>query len=323
MLIPQRFKKVFITGGAGFIGSHIADILTMEGKDVVVFDNLSSGKMNFLGKATKKPNFRLAKGDLLNIKDLNKSLDKDTSLVIHLAANPDISKGIKDPSLDFNKTIVATFNLLNEMKDKGISNLVYFSGSGVYGDVGNTFTKENHGPLLPVSMYGASKLSAEALISAFSNLFKIKAWIFRPANIIGNRATHGVIFDFIKRLKENPKELVILGNGKQSKSYIHVSDVIKAVSVAVNKSKDKINIFNIASNDFITVNEIADNVIEAMGLKNVKITHTEGKIGWPGDVAVVRINSSKIRKIGWKEKYNSAMAVKKTVSDLLKNDNHI
>ncbi|HEY4503960.1 MAG TPA: NAD-dependent epimerase/dehydratase family protein [Candidatus Paceibacterota bacterium] len=318
MSISKKYQKIFITGGAGFIGSHFADALVAEKRQVIVFDNLSSGKMKFLEKSLTHKNFKFIKGDLLNQGQISRAIPKDTDLVIHLAANPDISKGIKDPSLDFNQTIMATFNLLQEIKIKGIKNIVYFSGSGVYGDAGDTFTSESYGPLLPVSMYGASKLGAEGLISAFSNLFDIRAWIFRPANIIGDRATHGVIFDFINKLKKNPSELVILGDGKQSKSYIYISDVLNAVFLALkNTNKNRINIYNIASKSFINVNEIAECVIEAMRLKKVNIVHTKGKIGWVGDVAIVRIDSKKIRDIGWNEKFTSEMAVEKTSQDLL------
>ena len=318
MRLPKKYKKIFISGGAGFIGSHMTNALVNEKKHVIVFDNLSSGKKSFLKKPSSKKSFRLVRGDLLDPKDIARALPADIDLVIHLAANPDISKGIETPRLDFDQTIVATFNLLQEMRNKKIKALVYFSGSGVYGDLGIAFSKETHGPLLPVSMYGASKLSAEALISAFSHLFGIQVWIFRPANIIGHHATHGVIFDFLKRLKKNPGELLILGDGKQSKSYLHVSDILNAVATSVNKSRDRINIFNIASNSFITVNEIAEHAIREMKLKNVKIAHTAGKIGWPGDVPIVRIHSAKIRRIGWKEKHNSHKAVQKTIKDILK-----
>jgi UDP-glucose 4-epimerase len=165
-------------------------------------------------------------------------------------------------------------------------------------------------------MYGASKLSAEALISAFSNLFCIQAWIVRPANIIGDRATHGVILDFLTRLKKNPHQLIILGDGNQSKSYLYISDVLSAVSLVLQKGRERVNLFNIASTSFITVNEIAACAVQSMGLTNVKIKHTKGNVGWPGDVPIVRIDSNKLRRIGWKEKYNSSMAVQKTIKDL-------
>jgi UDP-glucose 4-epimerase len=316
MHIPKKYKRIFITGGAGFIGSHITDALVADKKDVIVFDNFSSGKKEFLKKSLGKKNLRIIRGDLLNPKQLAQALSANIDLVIHLAANPDISQGVKNPRLDFDQTINATFNLLQEMKNKGVQNLVYFSGSGVYGDVGSFFTKENHGPLLPISMYGASKLSAEALISAFSNLFCIQAWIVRPANIIGDRATHGVILDFLTRLKKNPHQLIILGDGNQSKSYLYISDVLSAVSLVLQKGRERVNLFNIASTSFITVNEIAACAVQSMGLTNVKIKHTKGNVGWPGDVPIVRIDSNKLRRIGWKEKYNSSMAVQKTIKDL-------
>ncbi len=317
MAIPSKFKKIFITGGAGFIGSHLVDILVSEKRQVIVFDNLSSGKKDFLKKSASKKNFKLVEGDMLNPAQIKTALPEDTDLVVHLASNPDISKGIHDPTLDFNQTTIATFNLLQEMKEKKIKNLIFFSGSGIYGDVGKVFTKENYGPLLPISMYGATKLSAEGLVSAFSNLFGIHAVIFRPANIIGGRATHGVVFDFLAKLKKNPNELQILGDGKQSKSYLYVDDVLDAVFIALRKTRGRIAVYNIASTSFITVNEIASSAISALGLKDVKIAHTKGKIGWPGDIPIVRIDSAKIRKIGWKEKFSSRQAVKKTLRDLL------
>ena len=318
MKIPDIYKHILVTGGAGFIGSHIVDKLLEMGKTVRTFDNLTSGKKDFFEQHLNNPNFKFISGDLLKKEDLDKAFIEKIDLVIHLAANPDISKGIKDPTLDFNQTIIATFNLLMEMKENKVKNLVYFSGSGVYGDVGDKFTTESFGPLLPVSMYGASKLSAEAMISAFSNLFDIRTWIFSPANIVGDRATHGVIFDFIKRLKENPNSLTILGDGNQSKSYLYVSDVIEAIFMALEKTHEQINLFNIASKSFITVNEIAEIAIQELNLKNVKITHTEGKLGWPGDIPVVRIENEKLKELGWKPKLNSFEAVKKTAQILSK-----
>ena len=317
MLLPKKYKNIFITGGAGFIGSHIVDALVDDGKNVTVFDNLSSGKKEFLQNVLTRKNFKLKIGDLLNPSSLEKSLDENTDIVFHLAANPDISKGITDPTIDFQQTIVATFNLLQEMKKKNIKHLVYFSGSGVYGDQGEKYIDETYGPLLPVSMYGASKLSAEGLIAAFSNLFGIQVWIFRPANIIGDRLTHGVIFDFINKLKQNPHHLQILGDGKQSKSYLYVSDVLDAVFLAVKRTNQQIHLFNIASNSFISVNDIAKYVIQEMQIPHVKIQHTKGKIGWPGDVPIVRISNANLYKLGWKEKFSSKQAVIQTLKEVV------
>lgn len=320
MTIPDNFKNILITGGAGFIGSHIVDNLLMMGRSVVVLDNLSSGRMDFLNQHLKNPNFKFIKGDLLIEEDLDKAFDKTIDTVIHLAANPDISMGIKDPTVDFNQTINATFKILLKMKGKEIKKIIFFSGSGVYGDVGNKFTAENFGPLLPVSMYGASKLAAEALISAFSHLFGIKAWIFRPANIVGDRATHGVVFDFINKLKNNPKMLTILGDGNQSKSYIYIDDVLSALWLVLNIANQQYNIFNLTSNSFITVNEIAETVIAVLGLNKVKIVHTKGKVGWPGDIPKVRLSSKKMDDLGWKPKYSSSEAIRKTAQVLNENE---
>jgi UDP-glucose 4-epimerase len=255
--------------------------------------------------------------DLLDAKELQKELPHDVDTVFHLAANSDIMRGAADPQIDFENTSHATFNLLNSMRLNGVKKIFYTSGSGVYGDVGSKNTAETFGPLLPVSMYGATKLSAEAMISSFVNLYDMKAWILRPANIIGPRATHGVIFDFINRLKKDPSTLPILGDGTQSKSYLYVQDVIEAINLVWKKVKESVSLFNIASNSYITVNEIADIVIKEMKLTNVKITHTKGNRGWKGDVPVVRISNAKINKLGWKSKHTSRQAVIQTVRELL------
>ncbi|MDD5489267.1 MAG: SDR family NAD(P)-dependent oxidoreductase [Candidatus Moranbacteria bacterium] len=310
--------KILVTGGAGFIGSHLVDHLLREGHEVKVYDNLSGGNRDFLKHHEKNKRFAFVKADLADRKTLRKE-SKKIEMVFHLAANSDISKGISDPSLDFEQTTHHTFNLLQAMKENGVKKIFFTSGSGIYGDVGSTYTKENFGPLIPVSMYGATKLSAEAMIFAFSNFFDIQVWVLRPANIIGPRLTHGVVFDFVKRLKKDSKKLQILGDGRQSKSYLYVLDVIRAIDLVTKKAKQKINIFNIASNSFITVNSIADVITKEMNI-NPKRSWTGGKIGWKGDVAKVRINNSKITKLGWKPKYNSRQAVQKTVRVVLGKD---
>jgi len=309
-------KKILITGGAGFIGSQLADYYLEKRYKVLVFDNLSWGKKEFFIHNKNNPKYKFIKLDLLDYDDLLKNLPKDIDTVFHLAANSDISRSAKDPEIDLKNTTIATFNVLSAMRMKKLKNIFYFSGSGVYGDVGNKYTSETFGPLCPVSMYGATKLSAEAMISAYAHLFDMRAWILRPANIIGPRATHGVIFDFINKLKKNSKKLVILGNGKQSKSYLYVEDVIEAVDLVWNKAKDRVNILNIASNSFITVTQIANEIIKQMGLKDTKLEYTGGNVGWKGDVPVVRIDNKKIERLGWKSKHTSKQAVRKTISDL-------
>jgi len=303
--------KCLVTGGAGFIGSHLVDHLIKKGHSVKVYDNLSGGKYAFLKHHEKNKKFIFVKADLQDIKTLRKET-KNIDMVYHLAANSDISKGISDPSIDYKQTISNTFNLLQCIKENRIKKLFFTSGSGVYGDVGSIYTKENFGPLIPVSIYGASKLAAEAMIYAFSNFYDIQVWVLRPANIIGPRVTHGVVFDFIKKLKTNPNQLTILGDGKQSKSYLYVLDVIKGIDIVTTKAKKKVNLFNLASNSYITVNAIADIICKAMHI-NPKRVWTGGKIGWKGDVAKVRIDNKKITQLGWKQQYNSKQAVIKTI----------
>jgi len=307
--------KCLVTGGAGFIGSHLVDHLIKKGHSVKVYDNLSGGNYAFIKHHEQNKKFAFIKADLQDIKTLRKET-KNIDMVYHLAANSDISKGISDPSIDYKQTISNTFNLLQCIKENRIKKLFFTSGSGVYGDVGSIYTKENFGPLIPVSIYGASKLAAEAMIYAFSNFYDIQVWVLRPANIIGPRVTHGVVFDFIKKLKTNPNQLTILGDGKQSKSYLYVLDVIKGIDIVTTKAKKKVNLFNLASNSYITVNAIADIICKAMHI-NPKRVWTGGKIGWKGDVAKVRIDNKKITQLGWKQQYNSRQAVIKTVQTCL------
>jgi UDP-glucose 4-epimerase len=309
--------NIVVSGGAGFIGSTLVDRLMRAGHRVTVVDNLSGGDRSFLAHHARSPRFRLVVQDVRNTKALVRALGPKVDVVYHLAANADISRGVEDPTLEFEHSIVATFSMLTAMRHHGIKRLLYTSGSGVYGDRGRKYIPETHGPLEPVSMYGASKLGAEALISAFVHLFGIQAWIFRPANIIGPRSTHGVVFDFMRKLRKNPKELVILGDGKQSKSYLHVDDVIDAMFLVQKKEKAPISFFNLSSRSFVTVNRIAELVISEMALDGVRRTHTPGKVGWKGDVPIIRLTNTRLAKLGWKPKYDSERAVKATVKALL------
>ena len=306
-----------VTGGAGFIGSNLVDRLMKAGHRVTVIDNLSGGRREFLAHHEKNARFEFVKLDLRETAQLTKALPKKVDLVFHLAANADIARGVEDPTLDFQHSLVATFSLLRAMHERGLKKIFYTSGSGVYGDRGSTYSAESYGPLFPVSMYGATKLGAEGLVSAFCHLYEMQAWMLRPANIIGPNATHGVVFDFVRRLKADPAHLRILGDGHQSKAYLHVSDVIDAMLKVRAKAKDRINVFNLSSNSYITVNAIAKIVLAEMKLKKVEITHTPGKIGWKGDVAIVRLHNTKLAKLGWRAKYDSAQAVRATVRALL------
>ena len=308
--------KCFITGGAGFIGSNITNILISEGHSVTIYDNFISGKEEFIKHHYKNPLFKCVKGDLLDKDKLIEAI-KDHDIVFHFAANPDIAKSMIETDLDLRLGIIATYNVVEAMRLNGVKKIAYSSGSGVYGDVGLTPTPEDFGPLLPISMYGASKLGAEGVISAFCNMFDMQAYIFRFANVVGGKQTHGVGYDFIKKLRKDPTTLEILGDGTQSKSYIHVSDVIDAILFVIKNSKDKVNLFNVATDDYITVSDIANIVVKEMGLKDVKFQYTGGKRGWKGDVPVVRFDLTKIHKFGWKSKYNSSEAFRLSIKNLL------
>ena len=309
--------KIFITGGAGFIGSTMVDKL-LENKDnfVTVFDNFLSGKMSFIEHHLKDKRFNLIKGDLLDLRSIKDAI-KGHDFVYHFAANADISRAMTEPDLDLKLTVIATYNLLDAMRIYGPKKIAYSSGSGVYGDVGYIETPEHFGPLIPTSMYGASKLGAEGLICAFCYMFDMQSWIFRFANVVGKNQTHGVGYDFINKLKKDPSRLTVLGDGSQSKSYIHVLDVIEAMIFIVNNTNEKVNIFNVASDDYLTVKEIAEIVTSEMNLKNVKYEFGRENKGWKGDVPIVRFNIEKIKGINWKARYNSKEAIQRSIREML------
>jgi len=234
--------------------------------------------------------------------------------VYHLAANPDVRLGEEDKEVHLRENIIVTHNILEAMRMNGLNKIVFTSTSAVYGEAKTIPIPEDYGPLIPISLYGASKLAAEALIFSYSE-FGVQSWVLRLANIIGGRSNHGIIPDFIKKLEKNPKELEVLGDGNQTKSYLHVEDCVDAIIFAAKKSNEKINIFNIGSPDTITVKEIANFVIEKKAPR-AKIKYTGGKQGWKGDVPKFLLDITKLKKIGWKPKYNSRESVKKTIGEL-------
>jgi len=309
-------KNVFVTGGAGFIGSHLVDRL-IENNNVTVYDNLSSGKKEFLSQHSGKKNFNFIKGDMLNLEYLKKAM-KNQDFVFHLAANPDIALGTKKTDTDLKQGTIATYNILESMRINNVKNIGFSSSSAVFGKPKKIPTPENYGPMLPISLYGASKLACEGLITAYSDMFDMNAWIFRFANITGDRGTHGVILDFINKLKKNPNELEILGDGKQRKSYLFVNECVDGMVFATEKSKNKVNIFNLGTENWINVDRIAEIVVEEMKLKNVKFRYTGGSRGWVGDVPLMLLSIEKIKKCGWRPKLNSEEVVRKTTKLLLK-----
>jgi UDP-glucose 4-epimerase len=232
----MKTMSCFISGGAGFIGSHLVDKLIAQGCKVTVFDNLSSGRKDFLSQHSNNPAFKLIQGDLLETDKLKKAI-KAHDVVFHLAANPDARRGIEDTSLDLKLETIATYNVLESMRVNKIDKIVFSSSGTIYGETPVIPLPENYGPVLPISLYGAGKLACEGLISAFCSTFDMQAWIFRFANIVGSRTTHGVIYDFINKLKRNPHELEILGDGTQCKPYLHVSDCVNAILFAYKESQ--------------------------------------------------------------------------------------
>ena len=281
-------EKILVTGGAGFIGSHLVDALMTQGAHVSVLDNLTAGTLQNIKQWRGNPNLTFIKGDLVNSADLAKIEETGFETVFHLAANPEVRMGLTNPDIHFQQNIVVTHNLLESIrKTKNKPALIFTSTSTVYGEPAKIPTPEDYAPLKPISTYGASKLACEALISAYAYTYRFKAIIIRLANIVGPRSKHGVIYDFIQKLKANHKELEILGDGTQNKSYLHINDCIEAMLLGLEKTKNQVETYNIGSEDRTTVKTIAEIVIKEMKLKNVKFKFTggvDGGRGWKGDV---------------------------------------
>ena len=311
--------NILVTGGAGFIGSHLVDRLLSEGNFVVAYDNLSLGRLENLEEASKNPNFKFVEGDILDREKFwNVFKTNNFDIVFHMAANSDIAKSHANPDVDFDNTFRTTYETLLAMKEFGIKKLVFASTSAIYGDAGKS-VDETFGPLFPASHYGASKLASEGFIASFCENYEIQAWITRFPNVVGERSTHGVIRDFIKKLKKTPNCLEVLGNGMQYKPYVYVKDLVDAILFVWKNTDDKINYFNIGVETRTRVKEIAQMVIEEMGL-NAKIEYTGGDRGWVGDVPEFSYNLDKIHKLGWKASYTSNEAVRKAIQYILEMD---
>ncbi|NPV63113.1 MAG: NAD-dependent epimerase/dehydratase family protein [Methanotrichaceae archaeon] len=314
----MKNKSILVTGGAGFIGSHLTDMLVAE-NEVTVLDNLSSGKKEHLDRHLGRKNFEFLQSDLLDQKAVEEAVaDKD--LVFHVAANPDVKLGAEDTRVHLDQNVLATYNLLEAMRKSGVSKIAFTSTSTVYGEADLIPTPEDYGPLKPISLYGASKLSCEALISSYCHTFEMQSWIYRFANIVGERGTHGVLVDFIRKLQEDPRHLQILGSGNQRKSYLEVKDCAEAMVHCVDRADEETNIFNIGSSDFVDVTRIADIVAEEMGLSDVEYRYTGGidGRGWKGDVKVMLLDIDRIRGLGWKPRQGSEGAIRTAVRALLR-----
>lgn len=309
----------FIVGGGGFIGSHfVTRLLDRGAQGVTVYDNFTSGRRWYLAGHVEDPRLRVVEGDVHELARLTSAM-QDHDVVIHLASNPDIARAATEPGVDFHEGTVLTFNVVEAMRVSGVRQILYASGSGVYGELGDLEATEDHGPMIPVSTYGASKLAGEALIASYCAMFDFRGCAFRFGNVVGPRQTHGVGLDFLRRLLADPANLRILGDGKQSKSYIHIEDVMDAVLAAQSADTTGFMPYNVATGDYITVTEIADIAVACLGLPqgSSDYQYTGGDRGWKGDVPVVRLNTDRIRDLGWANTRTTAEAIRDSLAAML------
>lgn len=316
----ESIRRVCIVGGAGFIGSHFAGrLLASAATDfVTVYDNFSSGRLWHLEAHHADPRLAVVQADAADVEALTAAAaGHDT--IIHLASNPDIARAVTEPAVDFDQGTLLTHHVAEAARRASVELVLYASGSGVYGDLGEVEAAEDHGPLIPVSTYGASKLAGEALLASYAAMFGITARAFRFANVVGPRQTHGVGYDFIRRLLAEPDRLRILGDGRQSKSYIHVDDVIGAVLLAARAAAGPFAVFNVATGDYVTVTEIAELAMDVVGLPpgRTRLEYTGGDRGWNGDVPVVRISTDKIRALGWRNDRTGPEALRASMESML------
>ena len=307
----------FITGAAGFIGSNLVDRLLANGETVVGYDNLTTGKMQFLEAAAANPHFRFVKGDLLNAAALTGAM-KGAAFVFHLAANADVRFGTEHPERDLQQNIIATFNVLEAMRTNGVKRLAFSSTGSIYGEP-QVFPTPEHAPFpLQTSLYGASKLAAEGMIQAYCEGFGFQANIFRFVSILGERYTHGHVFDFYKKLMSDPTRLHVLGNGEQRKSYLYVQDCIDAMLLAIEKASDKVNILNLGSEEANQVNDSIGWIAQHLGLRP-ELTYSGGERGWIGDSPFILLDTQRIRALGWKPKLTIREGILRTVDWLAQN----
>ena len=316
--------KIFISGGAGFIGSHILQKLISKSSTqaITVYDNFTSGSMEHLAPVLSDLKLKVINGDIKDLSTLTNAMS-GADLVVHFAANPDIAKAVTQPDIDFWEGTYLTQNILEAMRKNGVEKILYTSGSGVYGEAPEIAFKEDYGPLFPISTYGASKLACEALISSYCHMFGIRGRAFRFANVVGPKQTHGVGYDFIRRLRLDSSKLRILGDGTQSKSYIHVDDVLNAMLLVYEDMKlDRspvFDVFNVATDDYISVTDIANIACEVARIDPLSVIYeyTGGDRGWKGDVPKVLFNVNKIKGLGWKATRSSALAIKDSISSMM------
>lgn len=311
-------KNVLITGGAGFIGSSLAEALLLKGYNVMIFDNFSKGTRANIDNCLVFSNCSIIEGDLLDSRSLSKVVSK-SDIVFHLAANPDVRIGASNTEVDYQQNILATYYLLEAMRtSQTCKKVVFTSSSTVYGEPELIPTPETYGPLKPISMYGSSKLACESIISGYCHMFNMSGIVFRLANIVGPRSTHGIVYDFINKLSKRKDQLEILGNGRQNKSYVYIEDCINAILYAL-QIDSTFEIFNVGSTDRITVLDIAESLLQILGLSNTVFNFQEGLEGrgWKGDVKEMLLDCKKIASIGWQPTYSSHSAIELTAQGML------
>ena len=303
--------RAIVTGGAGFIGSVLVDELIDRGSEVAVIDNLSTGRLENINHHKGNDLFKFTEADIMDY-DRMVTEFAGYDAVFHIAANADIRKGLLKPRRDLEQNTIATFNVLDAARLNDINKILFSSSSAIYGEPTVFPTPEDYAPV-QTSLYGASKLAGEALIQAYCEGYGFRSWMFRFVSVIGNRHPHGVTYDFVHKLKKNPKELEILGNGKQKKSFIDVDDIISGIMFAFENAKDNVNIFNLGTDEYIVVDRIAEIVTDEMGLSNVEYRHTGGERGWVGDAPFVYLSIERMKQLGWEPKIGIEESIRKTV----------
>jgi UDP-glucose 4-epimerase len=319
----HRLERVCVVGGAGFIGSHVVTRLlgVSETVAVTVYDNFSSGREWHLAEVATDPRLSVVRADVGDL-DALASACAGHDTIVHLASNPDIAAAVTNPAIDFDQGTRLTHHVAEAARLAGVGLVLYASGSGVYGDLGEMEALEDHGPMIPTSTYGASKLAGEALLASYAAMFDLTVRAFRFGNVVGPHQTHGVGYDFVRRLIADASQLRILGDGKQSKSYIHVDDVIDAVLLAAREAHTPFDAYNVATGDYVTVTEIAEIALEVLALPptGTAFDYTGGDRGWKGDVPVVRISTDKIRALGWRNRRSGREALRDSMASMAEDE---
>jgi len=327
MMLPPSVKRVLLTGGAGFIGSHVLDLLAPSGVQFTVYDNLSNGRLDYIESHLSRPNVTFLKADITDLEHLIEAT-QGRDLVWHLAANTDIINSHDQPVRDLNDCAVGTFNVVEAMRRTGVRDLIFASSGAVYGNIcAEQSVTENAGPLLPVSTYGAGKIASEAFISSFCHVYGLRGWIYRFGNVIGARMTHGVIYDFLGRLQKDPSQLLVRGDGRQEKNYFLVEECIDGMVYGYCNAKlsedNPCDIFNLGTPTVTKVIDIARTVVDEMGLTDAKIKIEGTKKAWPGDQPRVHFEISKFAKYGWRSRLNSDDSVRIAVRRMLNKPNGV